>query len=53
MKRKSVIYLVIIVSIVLIIVGGYLRIYYGNSYGLIFIGGITLLFLQYWGRDNS
>ena len=53
MKRKSAIYFVIIVSVILILAGGYLRINYGNSYGLIFIGGITLLFLQYWGRDNS
>ena len=53
MKRKPVIYFVIVVSIILILVGGYLQINYGNSYGLIFIGGITLFFLQYWGRDNT
>ena len=53
MKRKSVIYSIVLVSIILILVGGYLRIHQGNSYGLIFFGGITLLFLQYWGRDNS
>ena len=48
MKRKSVIYLVIIVSIILILVGGYLRIYYGNSYGLMLLGMILLVILRYW-----
>ena len=47
MSKKSNLYSIIIISIILILLGGYLRINYGNSYGLILIGGITLLILRY------
>jgi hypothetical protein len=47
MKNKAVIYLIIAIAIILILAGGYLKFNYGNSYGLMFVGGIILLVLRY------
>jgi hypothetical protein len=46
-NKKTSICLIVMSAIILIIIGGYLRIYHGNSYGLMFIGGMILLFLRF------
>jgi hypothetical protein len=47
MNKKNIFYFILTSAIVLILIGGYLRIYHGNSYGLMFIGGMILLFLRF------
>jgi hypothetical protein len=47
MNNKIVIYLIVVIAIILILAGGYLRIYQGNSYGLMLVGGIILLAIRY------
>jgi hypothetical protein len=47
MKNKTVIYLIIAIAIILILAGGCLKFNYGNSYGLMLVGGVTLLVLRY------
>ncbi len=47
MKNKTVIYLIIASAVILILAGGYSKIYHGNSYGLILVGGVILLVLRY------
>jgi hypothetical protein len=49
MNKKTISYCTITLSIILILSGGYLSINYGNSYGLMLVGGILLLILR--GRN--
>jgi hypothetical protein len=52
MKNKTISYSIIIISIILILLGGYLRINHGNNYDLIFIGGFLLLILRFGEFKN-